>query len=79
MGWRLPPPRRKKKIRGVYMGIVEEIVSNKEELILKFIDVLSGKEATARVNLDGVQFKLGSSRVKLEGQVSFTLVPGKRK
>ena len=61
------------------MGIVEDIVANKEELILKFLDVLGGKEATARVNLDGVQFKVGKSTVKLEGQVSFTLVPGKKK
>jgi hypothetical protein len=61
------------------MGIVEEIVANKEELLLKFLDVVSGKEATARVNLDGVKFNIGNSKVKLEGQISITLVPSKKK
>lgn len=57
------------------MGIVEEIVKNKEELILNFLNVVSGKEASARVNLDGVAFNVGKSKVKLEGAVTFTLVP----
>jgi hypothetical protein len=61
------------------MGIIEEIVTNKEELLLKFIDVLSGKEATARVNLDGVQFNVGNTKVKLEGKVNFTVVAGGKK
>ena len=61
------------------MGIVEEIVRNKEELITKFLDVLGGKEATAKVNLDGVQFNIGKSKIRLEGEVSFTLIPGKKK
>ncbi len=61
------------------MGIVEDIVRNKEELIIRFLDVLSGKEATAKVNLDGVQFNIGKSKVRLEGEVSFTLIPGKKK
>ncbi len=61
------------------MGIIEEIIANKEELLLKFLDVISGKEATARVNLDGVKFSVGSAKVKLEGQVSITLVSSKKK
>lgn len=61
------------------MGVVEEIIKNKEELIIKLLDVVSGKEATARVNLDGVAFNVGTSKVRLEGQVTFTLVPGKKK
>ncbi len=59
------------------MGIIEDIIKNKEELITKFLDVLSGKEATTRVNLDGVQFNIGDNKIKLEGQISFTLVTGK--
>ena len=61
------------------MGVVEDIIKNKEELILKLLDVVSGKEATARVNLDGVAFNIGTSKGKMEGQVTFTLVPGKKK
>jgi hypothetical protein len=61
------------------MGVVDEIVKNKEELILKLLDVVSGKEATARVNLDGVAFNVGKSKVKLEGQVTFTLIPDRKK
>jgi hypothetical protein len=61
------------------MGIVDDIVKNKEELILKMLDVVSGKEASARVNLDGVAFNIGKSRIKLEGQVTFTLIPDKKK
>jgi hypothetical protein len=61
------------------MGIIEDIVRNKEELIVKFLDVLGGKEATAKVNLDGVGFNVGKNRVVLEGEVSFTLIPGKKK
>jgi hypothetical protein len=61
------------------MGVVEEIVRNKEELLVKFLDVISGKEATARVNLDGVAFNVGPNKVKMEGQISFTLIPGKKK
>ena len=61
------------------MGIVDDIVKNKEELLLKFLDVVSGKEASARVNLDGVAFSVGKSKVKLQGQVTFTLIPQKKK
>lgn len=61
------------------MGVVEEIIKNKEELLIKFLDVLSGKEATARVNLDGVKFNVGSAKVTLEGQVNFTVVAKDKK
>ncbi len=61
------------------MGIVEEMIKNKEDLILKLIDVVSGREASARVSLDGVAFNVGKSKVKLEGQVTFTLIPDKGK
>lgn len=62
------------------MGVMEEILKNKEELILNFLNVVSGKEASAKVNLDGVAFNVGKSKVKLEGAVTFTLIPeAKRK
>lgn len=63
-------------------GMIEEILKNKEELLLRLLDVLEGKEAKARVNLDGIEFDVGKSKVKLEGTVEFTFVPyekGKKK
>ena len=61
------------------MGIVEELLKNKEELLINFLRVMEGKEATAKVNLDGVKFKVGDAYVKLEGEIAFTLVPPKKK
>ena len=63
-------------------GMIEEILKNKEELLIKLLDVLEGKEAKAKVNLDGVEFNLGESKVRLEGTLEFTFVPyekGKKK
>lgn len=61
------------------MGIVEEILKNKEEILINLLRVMDGKEATAKVNLDGVKFKVGEATVKLDGEISFTLVPGTKK
>ncbi|MBI4019843.1 MAG: hypothetical protein HY367_00810 [Candidatus Aenigmarchaeota archaeon] len=57
------------------MGIVEELLKEKEEIIVKLIQVLEGKTAKARINLNGVQFKVGKTSVKLEGSVDLTIVP----
>ncbi|MFQ5647801.1 MAG: hypothetical protein ACE5FW_01060 [Candidatus Aenigmatarchaeota archaeon] len=62
--------------------ILEEILKNKEELLIKFLEILEGKAATARVSLDGIQFKIGESKVQLAGEVEFTFIPyekGKKK
>jgi len=57
------------------MGIVEEILKNKEEILIRFLQVMEGKEASAKVNLDGIEFKVGKSAIKLNGNVEFTFVP----
>ena len=57
------------------MGIVEEILKNKEELLIKFLEIMEGKESKAKVNLDGVEFTVGKSTVKLQGHVEFTFIP----
>ena len=57
------------------MGIVEEIVKNKEELLVKFLSIVEGKETKANVNLDGIKFKVGNTAVRLEGNIEFTVVP----
>jgi ribosomal protein L10 len=61
------------------MGLMGEIIENKEELVVKLLDVLQGKEATARVKLDGVKFNVGKVAIKLSGEVDFTFVPPKPK
>ena len=57
------------------MGFVEEILKNKEELIVKFLSIVEGKETKANVNLDGVEFKVGDTAVQLNGNVEFTVIP----
>jgi len=61
------------------MGILEEIIKNKEELLVKFMQVMEGKETGVKVNLDGVKFKIGDATVKLSGNVEFVFVPFKEK
>ena len=61
------------------MGIIEEIMKNKEEMIAKIISLVEGKETSARMNLDGLKFKVGETDVKIEGDVVFTVVPAKGK
>ncbi|MBL7160915.1 MAG: hypothetical protein ISS93_03650 [Candidatus Aenigmarchaeota archaeon] len=57
------------------MGLVEEILKNKEELLVKFLEILEGKESRAKVNLDGIEFHVGQSAVKMKGTVEFTFIP----
>ncbi len=60
-------------------GIIEEIYKNKEEIIIKFLQVVEGKETGVKVNLNGVKFKIGDTTVRLSGDVQFTFVPFKEK
>ncbi|MCD6496499.1 MAG: hypothetical protein J7K54_04480 [Candidatus Aenigmarchaeota archaeon] len=60
------------------MGFIEEIVKNKEELLVKFLSIIEGKETSANVSLDGITFDIGGTKVKLEGNVEFTVVPKKK-
>jgi len=61
------------------MGLLEEILKNKEELLVKFLEILEGKEASARIDLSDVKFKLGHMTIELDGEVRFTLMPKKKK
>lgn len=61
------------------MGIVEEVIKNKEELLIKFLEILQGKEARATVNLDGIKFKVAGTEVKLNGSIEFVVAPLKGK
>ncbi|MEE9405955.1 MAG: hypothetical protein V3V26_00955 [Candidatus Aenigmarchaeota archaeon] len=60
--------------------MIEEIMKNKEDLLIKLLDVLEGREAKASVNLEGVEFMLGKSKIKLGGKVEVSFLPyGKKK
>jgi hypothetical protein len=61
------------------MGILEEIVKNKGEIIVSLLSIMEGKETTSKVNLDGVELQLGKTKIKLAGQITFTVVPPKNK
>jgi len=61
------------------MGFIEEILKNKEELLVKFLSILEGKETSANVSLDGIKFDLGETAIKVSGNVEFTVVPQKKK
>ena len=61
------------------MGLIEEILKNKEELLVKLLEILEGKESKAKINPDGVEFMVGKSKVQLKGNVEFTFVPMAKK
>ncbi|MEM2955002.1 MAG: hypothetical protein QW625_03590 [Candidatus Nanoarchaeia archaeon] len=57
------------------MGVIEEIVKDKEQLISKILEILEGKETRTKINLNGVEFKIGKSKVKMDGSIEFVIVP----
>jgi hypothetical protein len=61
------------------MSLLEELLKSKEDLLVKFVEILEGKEARARVNLDGVRFNIGKSIIKMNGTVEFIFVPVEEK
>lgn len=60
-------------------GVVKELMKNKEDLLIKLLDVLEGREARASINLEGVEFLLGDSKVKLGGKVEVSFLPYSKK
>jgi len=55
--------------------LIEELLKNKEEILVSFLKILEGKEAKAKVRLDGIELKVGSTALKLDGEIEFTFVP----
>ncbi|MBU0898613.1 MAG: hypothetical protein KKB03_04455 [Nanoarchaeota archaeon] len=61
-------------------GVVEEIIKNKEEILIKILNLLEGKEASTSVSLDGIKFTLGKNvDVEVTGKITFTVTPLKKK
>jgi hypothetical protein len=61
------------------MSVLEQLLKNKEELFVKFLQVIEGKETGVRVNLDGVKIKVGDATMALKGDVEFTFIPFREK
>jgi len=61
------------------MGIIDEILKNKEDILIGFLSIIEGKETKTRINLDGVKFRVGKTTVKVEGAIELSIVPGKKK
>ena len=61
------------------VDIIEEILKNKEEFLLKVLEILEGKEAKTKINLDGVEFKIGKSKIKVNGNLEFVVIPFDKK
>ncbi|MBU0953122.1 MAG: hypothetical protein KKA90_01720 [Nanoarchaeota archaeon] len=60
---------------GTGTSIIQELLKNKEGMILQVLELLQGKETKAKIDLNGVAFNIGKSKVTLEGKIEFTLVP----
>ena len=58
---------------------LEQVLRNNEDLILRFLDVLSGRETKAKVNLDGISFKVGKTDIQVNGMVELSIIPPKGK
>jgi hypothetical protein len=61
------------------MGVIDEILKNKEDILIGFLSIIEGKETKTRVSLDGVKFRVGKTTVKVEGAIELSIVPGKKK
>ncbi|MBI4021537.1 MAG: hypothetical protein HY369_04795 [Candidatus Aenigmarchaeota archaeon] len=61
------------------MGLLEEILKNREELLIKLLEILEGRESRAKVDLHGVEFHVGKSLVRMDGTVDLTFVPLEKK
>lgn len=55
------------------MGIIEELMEKKGDLIMKLLDIIEGKEIKTKMNLDGVELRIGKTDIKLDGEIVFTL------
>jgi hypothetical protein len=58
---------------------IEEIIKNKEQFLLKILEILEGKETKTKINLNGIEFKIGTSKVKVNGTIELIIVPFDKK
>jgi hypothetical protein len=58
---------------GFGMGVIEELMEKKGEMAIKLLDLLEGKEVKTSMNLEGITLNVGKTKVKLDGEIVFTL------
>lgn len=56
-----------------------KVVDAEKELAEEVLQTLFDKEARAHFNLDGITVKLGTMKLKLNGNVEVTIVPPKKR
>jgi hypothetical protein len=61
------------------VGVFDEVVKNKEELMLKFFNILQGREAKTKLMLDGIELDFGKGKIKVDGSVELTFTPLSKK
>jgi hypothetical protein len=54
---------------------LEQILKNNEDLILRFLDILQGRKTKAKVNLDGIRFKVGKTDIEVNGMIELSINP----
>ncbi len=54
-------------------------ISEHSDFMEAFVKMLEGRQAKASLDLDGVQFHIGKSKVKVDGNVVVTFVPIEKK
>lgn len=59
--------------------VVKTLVKTEEDLIMRVLDVIAGRETSAHVNLKGVRFMAGKTEVKLDGDITVAVTPVKKK
>ena len=57
------------------MGVLEDIVKDKEQFLEKLLEIFEGKETKTKLNLNGIEFKVGKSKVSVSGNIEFIIVP----
>ncbi len=60
------------------MDLLQELLKNKEQMLLKVLEFMEGKETSTKLNLSGMQFNLGNTLVKLSGEVEITVARQKQ-
>jgi len=60
-------------------SILDQLLGNKEEIIIKVLQILEGKEAKTKFNLEGLKLKLGTFDIKLGGHIEVSVIPKKKR
>ena len=56
------------------MALVDELLKNKEELFFKVLQFMEGKEASTKINLDDIKFRVANLEVKLKGEIEVSVM-----